>query len=766
VSQRIQWQFENDIFQVDAIMTYLKASLNKRQEDAAKTFAPIDFSQIKSTITKLKSALTSINVLNTQLVKRNNSLTLQLSMVPANVREQITQAILSHSPFATNQREHPHCLVSDKETKYVFRPSDPKDPMAEELQRGNPFSSVQHLLDEVQEAMNIIRNYDSSRGVDERIDGVEQGPDVQTAMDNGEQKGANKRSHDTMIVPGHKVHSSRIESSSSAANVANVPLLQSVVPTAKNIRTRTIQDVAVPANQSSSSIPVAQATTATARMIHVLDPTAADASRLVALATPLNPAFPRMPTTSIRSGIAPSAYLAEPEHPFSPAFRRQNLRYDVSRSSEVLSQDDFYGTPRDSYSYCNTHFAKGKGKGKPPKGKGTRNANPKVWDETQTIIPEFGEKLGIEFYTLNSLPTEACQYRVGSARAFETSSVPGQGQLLQHMEMQQIRMRAHPTDFGPDGQVTAQVVANYRRAQLAIYDVRRSVQRFVIIDENNQPVDLNGNSVQGRLPADPYHLMEDDMKMHLGDFWRVLRNRPSTSPLKSSSFDVEYIPNNTYSYYQVKKTLAQVAKVQIKPSRYWNELPAQGISDDIIYSLSEYWPSIPHNVNIVYDNQQLGLDAYRMREQKRTKFSPGPGIRPYWVHDHAHTLEYLLATGAIANLEQITLEDYMTRVHEMDMLLTDHIANWPFLAAQRLLKLQLSRLRVIKQALTTSLEGHPLHDNNLPGLNNPDPNMDHHPSNPVRNEDGAATAAEEINLRLWQSGATDGDNSQSEIRPG
>ena len=125
-------------------------------------------------MTKLKSALTSINVLNTQLVKkRNNSLTLQLSMVPANIREQITQAILSHSPIATNQREHPHCLVSDRETKYVFRRSDSNDPMAEELQRGSDFSSVQHLLSEVQDVMNIIRNYDTSVGVDEGIDEVE-----------------------------------------------------------------------------------------------------------------------------------------------------------------------------------------------------------------------------------------------------------------------------------------------------------------------------------------------------------------------------------------------------------------------------------------------------------------------------------------------------------------------------------------------------------------------------------------------------------------
>ncbi len=214
-----------------------------------------------------------------------------------------------------------------------------------------------------------------------------------------------------------------------------------------------------------------------------------------------------MPTTSIRSAIAPSAYLPEPEHPFSP-LGRQNLRYDVGRS-EVPSRDVFHGNPRDSYSYRNPRFAKGRGKGKLSKGRGMRNNNPKDWDETQTVVPEFGEHPGIPFYTVFSLLTESSQFRVGTVQAFVTSSVPGQGQLLQHLEIQQIRMRAHPTDIGPDGQVTAEAVTNYRKAQLAIQEVRRSVQRFVIIDENNQPVDLRGNSTQGQLPSDPYRLMED-----------------------------------------------------------------------------------------------------------------------------------------------------------------------------------------------------------------------------------------------------------------
>ncbi len=129
-------------------------------------------------MTKLKAALTSINMLNTQSVRKNNSLTLQLSMVTADIREQITQAIRSHSSIVTNQRTDPHCLIPERETRFVFRRSDPNDPIIEELQRGNHFSSVEHLLSEVQDVMNIIRNFDTSVDVDEGIDESDHGADT------------------------------------------------------------------------------------------------------------------------------------------------------------------------------------------------------------------------------------------------------------------------------------------------------------------------------------------------------------------------------------------------------------------------------------------------------------------------------------------------------------------------------------------------------------------------------------------------------------
>jgi hypothetical protein len=250
--------------------------------------------------------------------------------------------------------------------------------------------------------------------------------------------------------------------------------------------------------------------------------------------------------------------------------------------------------------------------------------------------------------------------------------------------------------------------------------------------------------------------------MHLGDFWRVLRHRPATNALKSSNPDTEFIPNNAYSYYQVKKTLSQVMGIQIKPSRYWDERPAQNIPDDIFYSLCDFWPSMPIDVDIFNENTILGLPVYRMNEQKKTNQSR-PGAKSHMVNDNSYTVEFLLATGAITN-DQRSFEDYLTAIQELEMKYSNHIINWPFLASQRLLKMQLYRLKTIRLALTEGLE-HFGADG--AGYINPNPNAGYNPSDLVRNEGQPAEEAyNNIDLTLFQRGEADGEPSQSEIRPG
>ena len=96
-----------------------------------------------------------------------------------------------------------------------------------------------------------------------------------------------------------------------------------------------------------------------------------------------------------------------------------------------------------------------------------------------------------------------------------------------------------------------------------------------------------------------------------------------------------------------------------------------------------------------------------------------------------------------------------------------HIANWSFLASLRLLRLQHNRLKTIKQALIERLDQFPA---NGGGFNNPGPDAGYNTNNPsnmvIEEGEHASSSAEDIDLTLWRRGATDGDNSQSEIRPG
>jgi hypothetical protein len=77
---------------------------------------------------------------------------------------------------------------------------------------------------------------------------------------------------------------------------------------------------------------------------------------------------------------------------------------------------------------------------------------------------------------------------------------------------------------------------------------------------------------------------------------------------------LEFIPNNTYGYYEVKTTLDNVSRLKIKPTRCWNELLVKDVPSDILYSLSDYHPGLPYEANIIRDNESLGLPIYRIYE--------------------------------------------------------------------------------------------------------------------------------------------------------
>ena len=188
--------------------------------------------------------------------------------------------------------------------------------------------------------------------------------------------------------------------------------------------------------------------------------------------------------------------------------------------------------------------------------------------------------------------------------------------------------------------------------------------------------------------------------------------RPSQTYGKASK-DFKYLPNSVYPYTRVKQTLLQTLQLNIKPSRYWNELLLKDVPEDILYSLSDYCPGMPESAIIVNDNATLGLPLFRPTEAE------------FGLADHTGrktvcangTIRQLVELRAIPNDNQATLESYLISVQEMINKYDQLFKNWPFLIALRLLQTQGARLRHIKSALTERINSHPLASANCATFN-------------------------------------------------
>jgi hypothetical protein len=186
---------------------------------------------------------------------------------------------------------------------------------------------------------------------------------------------------------------------------------------------------------------------------------------------------------------------------------------------------------------------------------------------------------------------------------------------------------------------------------------------------------------------------------------------------------------------------------------------------------------MPRDCDVIRDNISLGLPAYRSNEMRFGKADPANNKAPI---DAASTIQQLVTLRAIPDTSQQLLKDYMSKVQAMDDKYAYHIRNWPFVVAQRLLKMQVSRLRMIKTALTEKLDDLPLSSANSASFSN-----DTIVNQRINAEAIAAGMSPMANLReasqteryfpscysvpaanTPQSGGASGNPSQSAIRPG
>ena len=242
-----------------------------------------------------------------------------------------------------------------------------------------------------------------------------------------------------------------------------------------------------------------------------------------------------------------------------------------------------------------------------------------------------------------------------------------------------------------------------------------SPRLYFLQDEGHNTITLKGQAPPYQNGQSVHELVPENQKTILGDYWRVLRLRPPTNQFSAGKPHLEYIPNNTYGYNEVKMTLDNVKRLKIKPTRYWNEALVKDVPSDILYSLSDYYPGLPFEADIIRDNEFLHLPKFRIYETVFLQ-DQGPQIaenvpdedKPRKRVDVQRTIDSLVGCGALSDAEQLSLEGYFIDIEEYLNRYEGYLRDWPFLVAQRLLKMQVSRLKSIKHALTEKLNNHPL----------------------------------------------------------
>ncbi len=380
--------------------------------------------------------------------------------------------------------------------------------------------------------------------------------------------------------------------------------------------------------------------------------------------------------------------------PFAP-LGQNVVGYNVMRDDNSSSDNTSRQNSRWNSRLQVRNSGKGKGKGKPSK-KGNRDPNDPHWK-----IPEFGKALGnarVVIFTMTQFTESTNPYRKRLPAPLQRSNLPGYVVHLPDPAFITARKRQdHATD-----QDLCVVCHN---ALKALYQLGDSPRLYYLHDEMKQPRSLLGQANQYLNRQAVQELVPENQKLTLGDYWRVLRVRPATSKYKAEQLQSEYIPNNTYGYYEVETTLENVKRLKIKSTRYWNELLVKDVPNDILYSLSDFYPGLPYEANIIRDNESLGLPIYRIRETVFFQDQTPPTADGVLEEDKPRkrvnveaTITNLVGLGALPDEEQESLEHYMLSVEEILRRYEGYLQEWPFLIAQRLIKMQVSRLKYIKYA--------------------------------------------------------------------
>ncbi len=190
-----------------------------------------------------------------------------------------------------------------------------------------------------------------------------------------------------------------------------------------------------------------------------------------------------------------------------------------------------------------------------------------------------------------------------------------------------------------------------------------------------------------------YYLPNESNK--LCDFIKVLRDRPCKP---GAIPDLEYLPNSTYSFVMVKTILKDSTNIKIKPSRFWNDLRVRSVSGKILYTLHDYCPGMP--VDLEQECKNMNLHPYLTAE---IVLFP-PNNKEKCPIDAPASVAKMASLGILKDTSDTAIEQFLTDLQPTIERYNHLDDTWPFALPRLFINAHMFRLERMRYALKGYLE--------------------------------------------------------------
>jgi hypothetical protein len=193
------------------------------------------------------------------------------------------------------------------------------------------------------------------------------------------------------------------------------------------------------------------------------------------------------------------------------------------------------------------------------------------------------------------------------------------------------------------------------------------------------------------------HNLPPDLDKY-GDLVRVLRYRPPAQSRWRQDV-LEYIPNDKYTWKFVKSTMRSYCPDKVGGSRLWNDQYLRDLDPKLLYSLHDYCPGIP--VDLEHECELMRLHPFVHNEIVYHPKLPEDKYTPWNLEG---TVNNMVQKGLLKDDQVQTIESFQKELSKIRKGYEDQEEDWPFEIGRYVLSLHTQRLKNIDKILTLRVE--------------------------------------------------------------